>query len=235
MRAYPANAKNSSPAACSTPATVTSSPITGRQPSASPKPTMMTTTAVSTDQHHRHDHAGEQRRALDAGVVDRRQRHHRRNRDGMRLGRPQVVTDGERHRRTRRGLADDEAPSRGVSPEFAEPLAAVRRRCRRTADSRRPAGPTTWHCSRRRRPRPPDRGADRCPPRLLPAPAPRKYRRRSSTRARSSPHRRCRSAVAARGRPACSPRGCYVRPRLGLEPATRAPTSLPPRPANPAA
>ena len=49
MRAYPANAKNSSPAACSTPATVTSSPITGRQPSASPKPTMMTTTAVSTD------------------------------------------------------------------------------------------------------------------------------------------------------------------------------------------
>ena len=76
-------------------------------------------------QHHRHDDPGEQRRLFNPGVVQRGQRHDRGNRDRVRVARPHVVAHGERHGRARGRFADDEAPARGVTPEFAEPLAAV--------------------------------------------------------------------------------------------------------------
>ncbi len=75
--------------------------------------------------HDRDDDAGEQRRLLDARVVDSRQRHHRGRRDGVRIRRPGVDPDRQRHRGARSRLAHHEAPTGGEPPERAEPLAAV--------------------------------------------------------------------------------------------------------------
>ncbi len=48
MRAYPAKAKNSRPAACSTPVTVASEPTSSRTVSAADEVRLATTTAAST-------------------------------------------------------------------------------------------------------------------------------------------------------------------------------------------
>ena len=79
-------------------------------------------------QHHQHDgddHPRHERGLLHADVVDRGQDGDGRDGDRVRLRRPGVVADGERHRRARRRLASDESPSGKIAPELAQPLAAV--------------------------------------------------------------------------------------------------------------
>ena len=125
MRAYPANAKNSRPAACSTPGDAGVVAERSREASTSPNPRTTHHDRGEHGEHDRDDDAGEQRRLLDAGVVDRRQRDHRGHRDGVRIRGPGVDSDRQRHGRARGRLADDEAPAGGVTPELAEPLAAV--------------------------------------------------------------------------------------------------------------
>ena len=76
-------------------------------------------------QHHRHDRPRQPRRLLNAPVVHGSQRHHRGDRHRVRLPRPCVRPDRQRHRRARRGLPHDERPARQIAPELAEPLPPV--------------------------------------------------------------------------------------------------------------
>ena len=87
-------------------------------------------------QHHRHDRPRQPGRLLHAAVVHRGQRHHGRDRHGVRLPRPDVRPHGERHRRAGGGLADDERPAGQVPPEGARAARARRRRCRPTPGTR---------------------------------------------------------------------------------------------------
>ena len=230
MRAYPANAKNSSPAACSTPRdadVVAQSPAASRP--TSPKPRTTTTTAASTASTTATMIRVSSADLLDAGVVHRGQRDHGRHRDRVRQGRPRVVADCQRHRRAGRRLADDEAPARRCNPRTRRAARGRRRRCRRTADTARPAAPTTSRCSRRRRPRPPARSADPTPPPR--PPGQRNEHAGADHRAQPDRHRvdRAEPPLQRRAVRRAHGSGCYVRRCRDEGPAIRGPTLLPTR------
>jgi hypothetical protein len=97
------------------------------------QPRAVHVTEAEHDDHHRCEHRQHQRDddprkhrgLLDTGVVHRGQRDHGGHCHRVRPVRPHVVADCQRHRRTRRRLADDEAPPGGIAPELTEPLAPV--------------------------------------------------------------------------------------------------------------
>ena len=76
-------------------------------------------------EHRGDDHPGEPGGLLDAAVVHRGEADHRRHRDRVGVGRPEVQPDGQCHRGARCRLADDEAPAGQVAPEPAQPFPAV--------------------------------------------------------------------------------------------------------------
>lgn len=124
IRAYPAKAKNNSPA----PATPGHGDV-----GAELEPGGVSGAGAEPGHHDRgknrrfdRDNATRQpRRFLHPRVVDRSERHHRRDRDRVRVLRPDVEPDHERHRRTRGGLADHERPPGQITEEFAETFTPV--------------------------------------------------------------------------------------------------------------
>ena len=122
IRAYPANAKKSRPADCSTPPGSTPVEVRGRCRAA---------------RQRRHDDHGERRerehddheadpgRPLDAAVAQRGDGDDREDPDEPRVPGCGVGGERERHRRAARGLADDERPARLEPPERSEPSVRV--------------------------------------------------------------------------------------------------------------
>ena len=165
--------------------------------SAAPEPRHRDHHSGQHRQHHDHDHPGQPRRLLDADIVDRGHRDDGRHRDLVRVApATRRLPDGQRHRRARGGLTDDEPPPGQIAPEGPQPLPAVdvgAARCRV------PHGQPGRGQSRCRRPparRSPARSAARIRRPAPPAPARRRCPRRSSSRARSSPRRKHRGCAA---------------------------------------
>ena len=102
-------------------------------------------------QHERDDDASQHRGLLDTGVVHRRQRDDRGNRHRVRTvpatrnSRPSAPSPRKTPSCRRR------SSSLRCSPRTRRDVRARRRRCRRIADTARPAGPTTLRCNRRPR------------------------------------------------------------------------------------
>ena len=159
IRAYPAKAKNSRPAACSTPYTPRSEcrrrPTAGRVGRRPPARHAATTTARAASTTTTMIRVSRAVRVTPR-AVDRGQRDHGGDGDRPLPGRRDGVGgEGQRHRRAARGLADHEAPAGEEPPPRPEPLAAVDVGAARGRVARRPAAPRRSRCSRPRRRRSP--------------------------------------------------------------------------------
>ena len=198
IRAYPANAKNNRPAACSTPPTAAPAPTSSRAASAAPEARRSNNDGSQDGEYHGHDRARQPGRLLYAGIVHRGQRHHGRDGHRVRLRRPDVRADRQRHRRTGGGLADHERPARQIPPEVTQPLAAVdvgaaRRGVPGGEPGRRHRVAVGDHRGHRQ-----TRAAALSRRRAPPEPGRRRSRRRSSTRGRSPRRRKAQAVAAAR-------------------------------------